>query len=497
MIGLRGAGSWIVLGVLALGCGSKPAAKDPLLGPDFGKGKKPATNDPGITVVGPISEDVRSRVEGAWRIASKARRLKPKESVKLQVLDPKALVAVVRTHVDNDVPKDVIKGEGTAYTVLGLLPAGFDYEAETYSLLEEELAGLYMPEHKTMYVASGIKGSDLESTLAHELVHALQDQHFGIGKKMKYDPNASESIAAVHALAEGDATSAMFDGLIMMRSGDEGLSGKKATDLPDLDPEQMVEMNKKTKKRPRFLSLGLVAPYADGMRFVHALRRRGGWAAVDEAWQKPPQSTEQLLHLDKYDAQEPPIAVAAPSANALGPGFKKTFEDVFGEEEGRIALAEWMDVKTSKKAAAGWGGDRLALYEDGKDKAVAWKIVFDDEKEAEEAMFHLVTGWGARFGGPTLDQVDHKAWGAVPLPPPPAPPKDPKADPKKDPKKDPPKEPPKKVGDPLPQLPDAPGYKPIPQLTGCRLLRRSGKTVALLAGAPCGKIVAWGEEVVK
>jgi len=85
----------------------------------------------------------------------------------------------------------------------------------------------------------------------------------------------------------------------------------------------------------------------------------------------------------------------------------------------------------------------------------------------------------------------------VPLPPPPAPPKDPKADPKKDPKKDPPKEPPKKVGDPLPQLPDAPGYKPIPQLTGCRLLRRSGKTVALLAGAPCGKIVAWGEEVVK
>lgn len=150
-----------------------------------------------------------------------------------------------------------------------------------------------------------------------------------------------------------------------------------------------------------------------------------------------------------------------------------------------------MDVKTSKKAAAGWGGDRLALYEDGKDKAVAWKLVFDDDKEAEEAMAPLVIGWGQRYGAPTIDKTDEKAWGPVPLPPPP---KDPKAKDPKDPKA---KDPKAKDPDPLPQLPDAPGYKPVPQLTGCRALRRSGKTIAVIAGAPCDKIVAWSEEVVK
>ena len=483
----------IGIALVCVGCGAKTVDPGNLRLGGIG-GKAPPPDGPGIEVVGPISEDVRQHVTHAWRIASKARRLKPKEAVKLQVLDAKALVGVVRAHVDKDVPKDVIRGEGAAYTALGLLPPGFDYEGETYALLEEELAGLYMPDQKTMYLASNLVGDELDGTLAHELVHALQDQHFGIGKRMKWDPNATESIAAVHALAEGDATSAMFDGLILLRNGEEGLSGKKATDLPDLDAEQLLDMNKKAKKRPRFLAVGLVAPYADGMRFVHALRRRGGWAAVDEAWARPPSSTEQLMHIEKYDANEPPVSVAAPPFASLGPGFKKTFEDILGEEEGRIALAEWMDVKTSKKAAAGWGGDRLALYEDGKDRAVAWKMVFDDDKEGEEAMFHLVAGWGARFGGATMDAVDLKAWGAVPLPPPPPPPKDPPKDPKAEKKPGKPELP---APPPLPPLPDAPGVKPIPQLTGCRLLRRSGKTVLILAGAPCAKIVPWSDEVIK
>jgi hypothetical protein len=103
--------------------------------------------------------------------------------------------------------------------------------------------------------------------------------------------------------------------------------------------------------------------------FVHGLRRRGigksgaddgGWSAVDEAWRAPPETTEQLLHLDKYDAKERPEDVPVP--RAPGPGWETAYDDVFGEEGLRIALEEWMPARTAASVARGWGGDRAVLF---------------------------------------------------------------------------------------------------------------------------------------
>lgn len=443
-------------------------------------------------------------------LASRARMLKVKEPVKLKVLSGAELVAVVKRKVQTDIPKDQIKGEGNAYSALGLIPQGYAYEDETYAMLEEELAGLYIPEEKTMYVAKGITGEELETTLAHELVHALQDQHFGIGEKMKFKPGESDAIAAVHALAEGDATSAMFDTRIMAEVGEEALKFKNAANLiPDKDPEELLEAELKSKKKPskiqsapRFLAVGLLAPYADGMRFVHGMRRRGGpvgWKAVDQSWARPPSTTEQLLHLDKYDANEPAIDVPAATSVALGPSFKKTYDEIFGEQEGRIAFAEWMDVKSSKKAAGGWGGDRITLFEDGDKHAVSWRVVFDTADDASEAFGLLSYGWARSYGAPALQQgATEKGdalqiWGALPNVPQPATKDDPK---KKDAAKKDPKKPEKPGLPPLPDAPDSPGTPKL-ALKGCRAVKHMGKAVTLLAGVPCASIVAWSAEVGK
>lgn len=495
--------------VAACGGGKSEAAGPSsgwLKGLDGKKGTKTAEGT--IVAVGNVPPDVTGITGRTLQLASKARQLKVKEPVKLQVLAPQQLVGVVRKKVGDDIPKDLVRAEGHTYAALGLIPPNYKYEEETYALLEEELAGLYIPEDKTMYVAAGISGADLESTLAHELVHALQDQHFGIGDRMKFKPGQGDAIAAIHALAEGDATSAMFDARIISEHGDDAVKMKNATAIPDQDPEDLLAITLKDKggkskigSSPRFLAVGLLAPYADGMRFVHAMRRQGGplgWRAVDQAWARPPISTEQLLHIDKYAANELPIEVPTATAVALGASFKKTYDDVFGEQEGRIAFAEWMDVKSSKKAAAGWGGDRVTLFESGDKHAVSWRIVFDTRDDADEAFGLLAFGWAKSFGPPSLQQpVSDKGeqlqvWGALPQV---AAPKEPPPDPKA--KKPTTKGKPESTLPPLPPLPDAPGATPALKMDGCRALRQAGKSVTLLGGVPCGSVVAWAAEVGK
>jgi hypothetical protein len=131
----------------------------------------------------------------------------------------------------------------------------------------------------------------------------------------------------------------------------------------------------------------MIAPYGDGFALVQALRERGGWEAVDAVYRTPPESTEQVLHLDKLDAREPPIAVAAPP----GPdeGWERFNADVMGEHGLRMMLEQWVSREAAAAAAAGWGGDRYAVHRRasgaGSEWAVAWYLRFDTTKDAAEA----------------------------------------------------------------------------------------------------------------
>ena len=502
-----------VLSLVSLGgCAGARDGNGKLAEPASAKGSTEAGGVIGITTVGNVPPEVAAQTSRIWGLAAKARKLKPKEPVKLAVLDGAALVGVVKAHVKDEVPPDVIRAEGRCFETLGLIPPGYKYEEETYALLEEELAGLYMPEDKTMYVALGIDGVELDATLSHELVHALQDQYFEIGKKMKYHQGASDALGALQALAEGDATSAMIDEVILSKKGEDGLAQMTAADLPDRGPEEFLDESLQDKKpdaalkrAPRFLALGLVAPYADGLAFVNALRRRGGWSAVDAAWGKPPVTTEQLLHVDKYDAYEPAVDVKVATGAALGAGWKQTYDDGFGEEEGRLAFSTWMTTPASRKAAAGWGGDRATLFEaDGDRHAVAWKIVYDTPADATEAGQLLVTGFTSAYGA-SVKKGDVDVFG---LPAPVVKPADDgKAKKPKDPlaKEEPGKKKPDAKGK-LPELPDVSGgtavgtplAPPAPAVAnGCRAIAVTGKTLTILSGAPCDVITAWSAEVAK
>src|SRR5262249_31240267 len=107
----------------------------------------------------------------------------------------------------------------------------------------------------------------------------------------------------------------------------------------------------------------MIFPYRAGFRFVAALRHRQTWAAVDAAYKKPPRSTEQVMHPERYLAGDEPIAVTLEAPPSLvGAGWQVGTQVVWGEHDFDVFLrAHGIDAATAAEAAAGWGGDRMLV----------------------------------------------------------------------------------------------------------------------------------------
>jgi hypothetical protein len=309
---------------------------------------------------------------------ARARGLSPKKTVPGVLLARSALIARVKTHIEREVPHEAIYEEGLVQQLFGFIPPSFDYEASTYALLESQIAGFYEPSDETMYMAADLDDENAFATLAHELVHALQDQYWDLAPRSKYAPGQDDRTSAFSCLAEGDATSAMADVLIA-----QAKPGSTALDIPEeLFAEQIIGgmSGGPSANAPHVMRMSLVAPYIDGTLFIHALRKKGGWAAVNRAWETPPETTEQVLHVDKWETHEPALSVAEPSFAALGPGFVAATTDTYGELGVRLSLGEWLGAGPAANLAAGWGGDRVVLVKKAETYAVAWRVRYDDAK---------------------------------------------------------------------------------------------------------------------
>lgn len=287
-------------------------------------------------------------------------------------LERDQLVARIKDKALREYPPEALRREGLLLQIIGFAPPTFDYLGEMLKLLEAQLEGFYEPKNGTMYLAADLKGPQAQATLAHELVHALQDQKWDLKKRSDYKPGRGDEAMALACLAEGDATSLMLDFIMK--------PDKSALDIPAEAMRELMMSGMSTgdiQSVPHILRSTLVSPYIEGIAFVHELRKKGDWAAVDRAWERLPTTTEQILHVEKWEAQEAAIAIPAPTALSLGEGWKKDDEDTFGELGFALTFAEWMDADDARKAAAGWGGDRDAVYSKGDQIAFAVHLRYD------------------------------------------------------------------------------------------------------------------------
>src|SRR5215213_8784470 len=276
--------------------------------------------------------------------------------------------------------------------VFGLAPKDFAYRSFLIKLLTEQVAGYYDPKAQQFYLADWIELEGQKPVMAHELTHALQDQHFNLKRFEKWPKGDSDAELAAHALIEGDATLAMT--LYMAKNPLVALAFIRSLGAQELALEQF-------KQAPRALRESLLFPYEEGSAWATQLYKRGGWEMVSQAFTKLPQSSEQILHAEKYFSYEAPQQIGLPDfKSVLGPTWKRLDYDVNGEWGSYLILDEFLnDATESKRASAGWGGDRFALYETGKPDEffIAQLTAWDTPLDAREFFNAYAMRTGKRY----------------------------------------------------------------------------------------------------
>ncbi len=243
--------------------------------------------------------------------------------------------------------------------LLGLLAPGVDVDEVTSAIYGEQVAGFYDTRRERLMLVRGA-GVD-EVTLAHELTHALEDQHFDLDHvgKRRQERLSDDAAGAYTALVEGTATEVMVR--YMLRYPDAA---------PSLgDALGSLAASTSGTPLPPYVMRSLLFPYLRGQEYVAALRHGGeSWALVNNALRyRTPISTAEVIEPDRWLRVQRPRAVARPLAplGVLGRGWRRASGSTFGQFETTQLLYASSGQAGAARVAAGWEGGRYELWRRG------------------------------------------------------------------------------------------------------------------------------------
>ncbi|HZW03696.1 MAG TPA: hypothetical protein VFF68_07210 [Anaerolineaceae bacterium] len=385
---------------------------------------QPPVGTPGAALPTPPGEDpaalsseVRSAMEGIEGQVSALRGLTIDEDVTRAVLTPAQLRDRVVNEFFEDYTPEEMQDDLQVLSAFGLLEADFDLYQLYVDLYSEQIAGYYDDETQSMYVIQdeAFRGPE-RMTYAHEYVHALQDQAFGLRDGLnlydEYCEEQTEYCGAVSALVEGDASLSEQLWLIQYASDQDR---REIQDFYDDYQSPVYDA------APEFLRQDFLFPYQQGLGFVQMLYEEGGWPAVDEAYRQPPVTTEQILHPERYPTDEP-VEVTLPELPAvLGEGWRELDANVLGEWYTYLVLAAGRDPgarlsdEQARSAAEGWGGDRYAVaFNDQTGRRVlAMDTRWDTTGDADQFWQAFADYGSARWGRPAESSEERLAWDAA------------------------------------------------------------------------------------
>ena len=269
------------------------------------------------------------------------------------------------------------------------------------------IGGFYSPSKNSIVLVSNdnkhLKVS--EKTLSHELMHALQDQHFNI---TSFDQSTRERHNAIDGLLEGEANNMEFiygnrcqnqwKGTCFSDSQQSGSGGGLANFGPYLIKYQ---------------------PYSDGPAFIRSIRKKNGWKGVNQLYSNPPASTEQIIHPKKYPSDKPSKVTVHDTTSdgwsRLKPQGRPNFGQVgeaglfamfmypYYESQGNTQIIPAQNffnrnsngnlqkvdpLNYDSKPTDGWDGDKTAIYtnpnEPKNETGYVFKTKWDSKQDATQ-----------------------------------------------------------------------------------------------------------------
>jgi hypothetical protein len=347
-------------------------------------------------------------VERIARRVERLRGLRFTKPIRPLFLDREQAVELLERAGRREYPvRERLIDEETA-KLLGLLEPQDSVSDVLKRVDQEQVLGFYDDRSKRLAVIrdAGVGRPLLELTLAHELLHALEDQRFDLD--MREGVRDDEAIA-IASLAEGSATAVMTDYAAKhLRLGD-------VLSIADVPEDAGL---------PEWIERQLLFPYLAGEEFVSVLRGESGdWGAVDSVYRfRRPRTSEQVIHPRRFAAGEGARPVADPDLRPLlGPGWRRLRHTSVGEFDVQMLL-HMNNAPRAAAGAAGWGGGRFELWRrdagDSKCAApcvradLAWiRLRWDTEADRAEAEAALREAFERGLKAESLPGAeDTRAW---------------------------------------------------------------------------------------
>lgn len=294
------------------------------------------------------------------RIALIERRVEALRGLRFRHAVPVAVVSPAQARreglaeYDRSEPAAQQRASEELLKLLALLPADADMRSIEATVFGEQVAGYYDPRRKHLALVRGAGVDDV--TLAHELTHALEDQHADL-QRLGSGPG-DDAATAQQALVEGTAT------LVMER-----YAARWPSDAPLGDALAGLTQATGGTPLPAYTMRSLIFPYLQGERFAQALRDAdgGAWKLVDLAERKrPPSTTAEILEPQRWLRAEQPADVSLDvAAPPLADGWEWLAGSTLGEEDLAALLAPQSGPLPARELTAGWRGGRYALWRRG------------------------------------------------------------------------------------------------------------------------------------
>jgi hypothetical protein len=304
------------------------------------------------------------------------------EPVRVEWIGSERIPEIARAEVEEVFDPRYVVDYRDAYAALGLLPADMDLLETVLALQEEQLVGLYSVTRRTLYVVVNRPGEQgPPMIIVHELVHALQHQHFGRTVTVLQGLQHNDDVvSAISSVVEGDAS------LTMLAMDESFATDRSVATAEHFRDAMLVDLEFPTgvlAEVPRLLRVSLIAPYAYGVVLAAELFTQGGTAGLDALLRDPPLSTARILFPEVDDPVEfvrLPLSWIESEVEPVG--CELGHHNVGGALTLRVFFEEFVPGLDSDPFLRAWRGDRFLHLRCPQGSRVIWLLRWKNAKAA-------------------------------------------------------------------------------------------------------------------
>jgi hypothetical protein len=336
------------------------------------------------TVVPETGLPTAAEIDAVMKQLSSITGFKVKRQLPFEMISREQVNKFLKEQIRHSVKPEEIRAEETTLKKFGFVPRDFDLKKNTIDLLTEQAAAFYDFHRKKLFISDWAARNMRDEALVHELGHALADQNFPIEKFLSQNSDDSEESLARESVVEGQAEWLMIQ--YALRQNGRTLADpatareflKSDDDSGTPDKEYPV-----FSTAPLYIRRTLMFPYEDGQRFQQAVFLKNGNSAFAEVFRKPPVTTSQVMHPERYfnnvTATSPVLPKPIHHSKAFVGGS-------VGELDEQVMLQQYIDADTAQSLSPKLKGATYRIDE-SKPKGITMLIYaseWQDEASARQ-----------------------------------------------------------------------------------------------------------------